>query len=169
MCGIGNTGLSKAAEAFEKLFKLFLMLEAKIMQNRELVPKDLKKYNHKLGILFTDVKLKSGARFEKEWDDYFQMLQDTYGRRYPEHWKVHKIQVSLYHLDNAYTYFRNAIILNFPEEERTRAKDFGTFLYDAYDTRVNKWIERQGGKTPSQILRLNNQCFGELNVNKEKL
>ena len=67
LCGIGNTGLSKSAEAFEKLFKLFLMLEARITQNIELVPKDLKKYNHKLGRRFTDVKLKSGAKFEKEW------------------------------------------------------------------------------------------------------
>jgi len=169
LCGLGNTAMPKAAEAFEKIFKLFLMLEAKITQNKDLGPNDLKKYNHKITKLFTIIKSKIPAQFDKEWDDYFKMLQDSYSRRYPEHWKEYKMDLSLFHLDKAYAYFRNNVILNFPQEEQVRARDFGTFLSDAYKSDTIKWIKRQGGKTPSEILTISNQSFDELEINKDKL
>jgi hypothetical protein len=169
LCGLGNTGLVKAAEAFEKIFKLFLMLEAKITENKELNEKDLKIYGHNIEKLFAAVKSKIPVSFDKKWDDYFKMFEDCYSRRYPEHWKEHIININLRDLDEAYTYFRNGVIFNFPDEEKARAKDFGTFLYGPYNADVKNWIKTQGGKTPSEILTLNNLSFDVLDINKERL
>ena len=57
LSALGNTGLPKAAEAFEKLLKLFILLASKIQDNKELTEKDLKKeYGHNLVDLFNSTK-----------------------------------------------------------------------------------------------------------------
>lgn len=83
LSGIYNTGLSKAAEAFEKLFKLLLILEAKIRRDTSLTPSDLKQYGHSLPKLFDAVTSKSSRTFHEGWSILFRELERAYGRRYP--------------------------------------------------------------------------------------
>src|SRR3989337_1052290 len=86
--GLTHTGLAKAAEAFEKLFKLFLILEAKITRNEELTQKELKQYNHKLVKLFGLVMTRSHKKtYHQSVKNYFAQLQNAYSLRYPESWK----------------------------------------------------------------------------------
>jgi hypothetical protein len=92
MSGLATTGFPKAAEAFEKIFKLFLMLEAKISSNAELTESDLKSYSHNLIKFFNEVKTKlPDTNFDSAWDDYLKTLQESYTRRYPENWKEHHL------------------------------------------------------------------------------
>lgn len=169
LCGLGNTAFPKAAEAFEKLFKLFLMLEAKITRNEDLGPKDLRAYSHDLVKLFHAVKTKIPATFDGEWDAYFTELRDAYNRRYPEHWREFVMEVNVHKLDLAYTYLRNGVARNFPVEERTRARHFGTFIYDAYNAKIVQWIRSLGGLAPEDILRLNNESLETLEIDFSRL
>lgn len=64
---LASTGFPKAAEAIEKIFKLFLILEAKIPRNVELTEKDMKSYGHNLIKLLNKVKTKlPNTTFRKE-------------------------------------------------------------------------------------------------------
>jgi len=167
--GFVSTGLPKAAEAFEKLIKLFLILEAKITRNEELTTRNLKEYGHDLITLFGALKTKVPATFPPEWDEYLKLLQESYDRRYPEHWRQVQIEVSVHELDSAYTYLRNNVIQNFPPEEADRARHFGTFIYDAYTPQLREVVERLGGKPPDQVLRQSNQSFESLDIEPSRL
>ena len=164
--GLAFQALPQAAEAFEKLLKLSLILEAKITRNEELTPKDLKGYGHDLAKLSKELKTRVGMPFGSDWDGFFKLLQDSYDRRYPEHWKAFQLEISLVQLDGYYTALRNNIVQNFPREEQARARQFGTFIYDAYRPNVNPKvlaiIEGLGGKLPGEVLKWNNERFTDL-------
>jgi hypothetical protein len=81
--GIVFTGLPKAADAFEKIMKLCLVLEAKITRNEELEPKDLKRFEHDLPKLLAEFKLRTGIPVTDSVDEYFAMLKDAAARRCP--------------------------------------------------------------------------------------
>lgn len=167
--GLAFAGLPKAAESFEKLLKLFLLLEAKIAREEELTPKQLKAYGHDLPKLFAALKEKVPAKFGSDWDDLFALLQDSYDRRYPEHWREFRMEVSVHSIDIAYTYLRNNVVPNFPVEEQGRVRQFGTFIYAAYTPAVRALIERLGGRSPGDVLRLNNQSFESLDIDPNSL
>ena len=167
LSGLANTGLPKMMEAFEKLMKLLLMLDAKISGTQVPTEKDLRKYNHDLVALSKVISDKIPSAFNESWEPFFHTLQGSYDRRYPENWKEHTIQVSLNDFDKAYTYMRNNIIENFPIEEKTRARDFGTFLMDAYGSHTKEWIKTHDGLQPMDILKLHNEHFDDLEINKK--
>jgi len=170
MSGLANTGFPKAAEAFEKIFKLFLMLEAKISSNAELTESDLKSYGHNLIKLFNEIKIKlPNTTFDSTWDDYLNTLQESYTRRYPENWKEFRLILDLDQLDKAYSYFRNNVILNFPQEEQTRTRQFGTFIYDAYRGDLSKRIQKTGALPPAKILKWKNHSLDDFNIDFESL
>jgi hypothetical protein len=166
--GLGFCALPKAAEAIEKLIKLFLLLEAKIERNEELGEEQLKKYGHNLVKLFQKLKEiirgKSEVEFGPDWDEYLQLLQDSYTQRYPEKWTELRIEIDVHKLDQVYTYLRNGIIGNFPIEERDRSRHFGTFISDVYNRRVREHIHNLGGLPPGELLRHLNQSFETLNI-----
>jgi hypothetical protein len=167
--GLVFTALPKAAEAFEKLLKLFLLLEAKIARNEELTPEQMKKFGHNLSALFKEFKVKVPASFGQDWDDYLGLLQESYTRRYPEHWGSFTIQTSFHQLDAFYCYLRNNISMNFPLEERARARQFGTFIFDAYSAAVRKVIENLGGRLPGDLLRQSNESFAAFDIDVGRL
>ena len=170
MSGLATTGFPKAAEAFEKIFKLFLMLEAKISRNVELTEGDLKSYGHNLIKLLNEVKTKlPNTTFDSAWDDYLKTLQESYARRYPENWKVFRLTVSLDLLDKADSYLRNNVILNFPQEEQTRTRQFGTFIYDAYRGDLSKRIQKTGALPPAEILKWKNHSLADFIIDFESL
>jgi hypothetical protein len=74
--GLLNTGLQKAAEAFEKIVKVTLMLEAKISRNEELTPRDLIRFEHHLVKLLDEFKKRTGVTVTPEIEKYFAALQD---------------------------------------------------------------------------------------------
>ena len=103
VCGVPFTGLPKAAEAMEKIFKLFLMLEAKITEEEELQDTDLKNYRHRLTKLFNTVKKKVPAQFDSSWDKFIEELELSYKRRYPDTWPQQmKWSANFEFLDTAY-------------------------------------------------------------------
>jgi hypothetical protein len=170
LSGLVTTGFPKAAEAFEKLLKLFLLLEAKISSNVDLTEKQMKAYSHNLIKLFDVVKTKiPNTQFDQSWDDYFKILQDSYTRRYPENWTVFQITYSLGQLDKGYVFFRNGIIGNFPPEEQARVREFGTFIYDAYRGDRSKIIKDAGSLTPAEIFKLRNDSFNDFDIDVNNL
>ena len=165
LSALGNTGMPKAAEAFEKLLKLYLLLSAKITDNKELTEGELKlSYGHNLLSLFREAKKSIPAHFPAEWDDFFTMLQDSYSRRYPENWKEFTLIVSVSQIDEAYMYLRNNIIRNFPPEEHVRVRHFGTFIYDAYKTGISARLTELGRLTPKEILMKDNVFFDKFDI-----
>jgi len=52
--GLAFTGLAKASDAFEKIMKLNLILDAKISRNQDLEPDEVKTYLHNLRGLLDD-------------------------------------------------------------------------------------------------------------------
>ena len=170
MSGLANTGFPKAAEAIEKIFKLFLILEAKISRNVELTERDMKSYGHNLIKLLNEIKTKlPNTTFVSNWDDYLKTLQDSYTRRYPENWKEFQLNVNLDQLDKVYSYLRNGVILNFPQEEKTRARQFGTFIYDAYRGDLSKRIQKMGALSPAEILKWKNHSFNDFDIDSGSL
>lgn len=168
--GVTHTGLSKAAEAFEKIFKLFLIIEAKITKNEELTQKELKQYEHKLVKLFELVMSKLPQKtYHQSIKNYFIQLQSAYSLRYPESWKQALLINSLEDLDKLYCYFRNNITTNFPLEEQEKVKFFGTFILNAYNNSVLSYIKKLGGMSPKEALSQHNKYYEELNINKDKL
>jgi len=168
--GLATTGFPKAAEAFEKIFKLFLLLEAKISRNVELTEGDMRSYGHNLINLLNEIRTKlPNTTFDSTWDDYLKILQESYTRRYPENWKEHRLTIRLDDLDKAYCYFRNNVILNFPKEEQTRTRQFGTFIYDAYRGDISKRIKKTGALPPAEILKWENHSFEDFNIDFESL
>ncbi len=168
--GITHTGLSKAAESFEKLFKLFLIIVAKVTINKEFTQRDLKQYEHKLVKLFEEVMSKlPQKKFHPTIKNYFTQLQNAYSLRYPESWKQALLINSLDDLDKLYCYFRNNITVNFPKEEQEKVKKFGTFILSAYNNDVVNYIKKLGGISPKDALAKHNKYFQELNINKDKL
>src|SRR2546426_10457605 len=164
--GLMSTGLPRAAESFEKILKLVIMLEARITRKEELEPKHLKSYGHDLPKLFAELKRRISASFPPEFDTYFAMLTDAYDRRYPEHWKSFKAEVSVDYLDGVYVQFRNSAVINFPIEEQARARQFGTFITDAYAPVMIKQIEELGGQTIGELLRFRNDSFDRLDIDQ---
>jgi hypothetical protein len=170
MSGLATTGFPKAAEAIEKIFKLFLILEAKISRNVELTEGDMRSYGHNLIKLLNEVKTKlPNTTFVSNWDDYLKILQDSYTRRYPENWKEFRLTVNLDQLDKVYSYLRNNVILNFPQEEQTRTRQFGTFIYDAYRGDLSKRIQKTGALSPAEILKWKNHSFDDFDIDFESL
>lgn len=168
-CGL-LTGFAKAAEAFEKILKLFLILEAKISQDEELDPKDLKVYGHSLTKLFGEVKRRvPDVTWDSGWDDYFRSLEESYAKRYPEHWKEFSIEIDIDKLDRVYAYFRGNVSRNSPKEEKDRAQQFGTFIGDAYTQEFLTFIKSRGGLTPMEILRSDNKHLDQMNIAKSKI
>ena len=157
-----SSGLPKAAEAIEKLLKLWLMLEAKINRKEELGAKDLKRFNHDLPALFRHLRQSVSADFDTSWDSYLLELQDAYSRRYPDQWLVKMTWViDLDRLDQAYSYLRKGVVENFPEEEVQQARKFGGSLLAAYDGVISDSISKKGGMPPLRILEVENKCLNQ--------
>ncbi len=169
LCGLPSTGLPKASEAFEKLLKLLLILEADVRRNEELTPKQLKAYGHDLTKLFKAVKATSMVVFNEGWDVYFETLKAAYSRRYPEHWTSAVVEINVDHLDAAYSYFRSSVVDNLPAAERSRARVFGTDFFAAYTPEVGETIRRNAGVTIGEILRSRNQFPPHMEIDWELL
>jgi len=167
--GLAHTGFPKAAEALELLFKLFLLLEAKITKKEELTDKDLIKYKHKLVTLFDKIEPMIPVKFDKSFKDYFTFLQETYHKRYPENWKSFKYEVEISKLDNSYLYFRNNIVKNFPSEEQERAKQFGGFISDGYSEEIKEIINKRTGKSLKEMLLQDNEHIKNYDISFTKL
>lgn len=164
LSGFATTGFPLAAQAIEKLLKLFMLLYEKITNNRELTKKDMKKYSHNLLDLFKYLKERVQANFNSTWEDYIKTLQESYYRRYPEGWKLHSYEVEVNRLDQTFSYLRNNIIANFPREERDRTRQFGTFIYDAYSEEIQNLIKRNGGIPPKALFYLKNNSAKDFNI-----
>jgi hypothetical protein len=162
--GLVFAGLPKAAEAFEKIIKLNLTLEAKISRNEELEPPDLKRFGHDLVRLLGEFRLRTGVATEPEIESYFAMLQDATAHRYPEHWKTYQATLNIVQLDHLYAQFRNLCVANFPLEERERARCFGTFLGDAYTATMVARIEELGGQSPWKLLAYRNESIDQFDI-----
>jgi len=167
--GIAHTGFPKAAEAFEKLFKLYILLETKVNRNEETSYKELKKYEHKLVTLFKKIKPSIPAKFDSTWDEYFLFLQETYKKRYPEHWKSFKYDVDISKLDNSYLYLRNGIVRNFPAEEQDRTRQFGGFISDAYVEEIKKIVIKRTGRSLKDMLLQDNECIKNYDIDFNNL
>lgn len=168
--GLTHTGLSKAAEAFEKLFKLFLIIEAKVTRDYHLTQKELKQYEHKLVKLFEVAMSKLPEKnYHQSVKDFFQQLENAYKLRYPESWKEARLINDFQNLDKMYCYFRNNITINFPKEEMGKTKEFGTFIIKGYKNDVVKYIQDHGGLTPKQIFSKDNKYLSEFNIDLSKL
>ena len=167
--GLAHTGFPKASESFEKLFKLFLILEAKISRNEELTIEDLKKYQHKLVTLFDKINSIIPDKFDKSWRDYFLFLQETYHKRYPENWKSFIYEVDINQLDLCYLYLRNNITQNFPSEEQERVKQFGGFISDGYGEKIKAIIKRRTGKSLAEMLSQDNDHINKYDLIFNKL
>jgi hypothetical protein len=59
--GLVVTGLAKVSDAFEKIMKLNLILEAKITRNEDLDPEKVKAYLHNLRALLADFEARTGG------------------------------------------------------------------------------------------------------------
>lgn len=165
ICGIPFTGLPKAAEAMEKIFKLFLMLEAKITGGKELNDTDLKKYSHRLTKLFNVVKKKIPAHFDNSWDEFIEELELSYKRRYPDTWPLQmKWSTNFKFLDSAYSYIREGVMKNFPYEEQEKVKKFGVNILSAYNADIITTIKISGGIPPIEILKINNSSFAKFTL-----
>lgn len=167
--GLAHTGFPKAAEAFEKLFKLFLLLCSKIIKNEELTEKDLKIYKHKLVTLFDKIKSIIPVKFDKSYEDYFLFLQETYHKRYPENWKSFKYEVEISKLDSSYLYFRNSVVKNFPLEDQERVKQFGGFISDGYSEKIKEIINRRTGNSLKGMLLKDNEHIKNYDISFSKL
>jgi len=167
--GLAHTGFPKAAEAFEKLFKLFLLLGTKIIKNEELTERDLKIYKHKLVTLFNKIKPMIPVNFDKSYDDYFLFLQETYHKRYPENWESFKYEVEISKLDNSYLYLRNSIVKNFPPEEHKRVQQFGGFISDGYSEKIKEIINKRTGNSLKGMLLQDNEHIKNYDISFSKL
>lgn len=168
LSGIPTAGLSKAAEAFEKAFKLFFLLYEKIQNNKELDVIELKKYGHDLIGLYNSYNkvVPKEHSLGEDWQDLLQLLKDSYSRRYPEHWGVFKIEIDLNKIDTGYVYMRNNVKNNFPIELRERAEEFGTFLTDIYHEEYDNYIKQNGMMLPKELLKHKNLSYDILEINK---
>lgn len=171
LCGLTSVGLSKAAEAFEKLLKLFLILEAKINNDLSLEGSHLKNtYKHRLLKIWIEVKSNVPITFDDSWDEYFGRLERAYKMRYPEDWKIGKFENNIDHLDSAYSCLRKNISDNFPLEEITKTKQFGGFIYKAYTPEINDAIIKLGGVlTPKDIFLKNNKKIDDFGIDLKKI
>jgi len=164
--GLIFTGLPKAAEAFEKIIKLNLMLEAKISRNEELAPEDLKPFGHDLIALLDEFMKRTGAPVPSGVTPYFAMLKDAAAHRYPERWKIYKAEMDIDQLDDTYANFRNIASSNFPAEEHERARSFGTFIGDAYTATMIERIKELGGRSPWDLLAYRNASLDKFDLNR---
>ena len=167
--GLAHTGFPKAAEALELLFKLFLLLEAKIARNYDLTDKDLKEYKHKLVTLFDKIESMIPKKFDRSIRKYIIYLQETYHKRYPENWKSFKYEVEISHLDNIYLYFRNSIVSNFPSEEQERIKQFGGFISNGYSEEIKEIINKRTGRSLKDMLLQDNEHIKNYDISFTKL
>lgn len=167
--GMPTVGLAKAAESIEKQFKLFFLLYEKITNNNDLNVKNMKKYGHNLVEMLDSYNkiVPKQKKLDNEWKEYLTIVQDAYDRRYPEHWKEWEVKIDVGQLDKAYTYMRNNNAANFPDEYKERALVFGTFLSDIYqdDEYISK-IQKRGLLPPMEILKLENDSYNDLQINK---
>jgi hypothetical protein len=166
--GVLNTALQKAAEAFEKILKVNLLLEAKISRSEELTPGDLMRFDHHLGKLLEEFKTRAKVTVHADTEKYFAMLQDAYSRRYPEHWKRFEAEWNVSYMDAVYVNLRDTAVENFPIEERERARCFGTFLGDLYKPDVIKQLEAIGARSPWELLAYKNDFMSHFNIDPKK-
>ena len=166
--GLVVTGLAKASDAFEKISKLNLILEAKITRNEDLEPEKVKAYLHNLRALLADFEARMGVSVGPETHEYFAMLQEATKRRYPESWSSYKAQLNIPMLDEIYAEFRKVAVQNFPMEERARARCFGTFIGDAYTADMIARIKELGGDSPWDLLAFDNQALERLNLDHDR-
>jgi hypothetical protein len=162
--GVQNTGLQKAAEPFEKILKVNLMLEAKISRNEELTPRDLVQLGHHLGKLLEEFRARAKVTVHPDTERYLAMLQDAYAKRYPEHWKRFEAEWNVGYMDAVYVNLRDTAVENFPKEERERARSFGTFLGDLYKPDVIKQLEAIGARSPWELLAYKNDFMSHFNI-----
>ncbi|MBF0289993.1 MAG: hypothetical protein HQM14_19425 [SAR324 cluster bacterium] len=164
---IPTVGLSKSAEALEKQFKLFFLIYEKITNNKELTIKEMKNRGHNLIEMMESYNSVAPQNhlLGEDWREYLSVLQESYNRRYPEHWEEWKIKLDINQLDQAYTYLRNINVSNIPQELKNRALEFGTFLGDIWrDEDSIEKVRNLGLKTPMEILELCNQSYEELTI-----
>ena len=158
-------GMPKAAEAIEKIMKLFLVLEAKISRNEELSANDLKKYNHNLIKLAEKVESLCPMQLGKTWKNYLKGLQDSYNLRYPDNWaKNMEWRSDIDNLDSIYAYLRQNISSNFPPEEKPIAERFGGSILSAYGNEIVKNIENAGMLSPVDLLSRQNKQRDKFNA-----
>lgn len=166
--GLIFSGLPRAAEAFEKIVKLNLILEVKISRNEELEPEDLKRFGHDLPKLLIEFADRTKVPVQPEIGPYFAMLEDSAAHRYPEHWKTYKADINIDLLDRLYGQFRNLAVANFPVEERERARCFGTFLGDAYTPEMIARIDELGGRSPWDLLAYRNESLKTFDLDHDR-
>ena len=166
--GLTFTGLPKAAEAFEKIVKLVLMLEAKISRNEELTPGALRRFGHELGALLVELRTRTAIPIAVDVDQYFAMLKDAAAHRYPEAWKEYEATLSIGQLDSLYAQLRNLAVANFPVEEKERARCFGTFIGDAYTPETIEKIRELGGRSPWELLAYRNDSHEAFDLDHER-
>ena len=158
-------GMPKAAEALEKIMKLFLILETKISRNEELSAKDLKKYSHNLIKLSKKVESLCPMQLDEHWKNYLEKLQKSYHDRYPDNW-ANEMEWSsdIDNLDAIYAYLRLNISSNFPLEEVKVAKSFGVNILPAYNDEIVRKIEEAGMLSPIDLLSKHNKQIDKFNV-----
>ena len=158
-------GMPKAAEALEKIMKLFLILETKISRNEELSAKDLKKYSHNLIKLSKKVESLCPMQLDEHWKNYLEKLQKSYHDRYPDNW-ANEMEWSsdIDNLDAIYAYLRLNISSNFPLEEVEVAKSFGVNILPAYNDEIVRKIEEAGMLSPIDLLSKHNKQIDKFNV-----
>jgi len=158
-------GMPKAAEALEKIMKLFLILEAKISRNEDLIAKDLKKYSHNLIKLSNKVESLCPMQLGENWKKYLEKLQKSYYDRYPDNWANEMEWTSdIDNLDAIYAYLRQNISNNFPLEEEKVAKRFGVNIIPAYNDEIVGIIEEAGMLSPIDLLAKNNKQIDKFNT-----
>jgi hypothetical protein len=164
-CGLVITGLPKAAEAFEKLLKCFLLLEAKISSNQEITSREMRSFGHGLTEIFQTFKRKVPTVFDAAWDTYLSDLEKYYKTRYPDNWEKQATwQGEVATLDNYYSYLRENIVENFPKEELEKARTFGAAFSTAYNEQLSTHINSSGGMSPLKILQLHNHHLDRFHV-----
>jgi hypothetical protein len=166
--GLVFTALAKASDAFEKIMKLNLILDAKISRNQDLEPDEVKTYLHNLRGLLDGFEDRTGMSVGSETREYFAMLQEATKRRYPEYWTSYRAQLNIPMLDEVYAQFRNVAVANFPAEERDRARSFGTFIGDVYTSEMIEQIKKLGGDSPWDLLAFENQALARLDLDHER-
>jgi len=166
LSGLATTGFPLAAQAIEKLLKIFLLLYEKRINNRVVTKIELiREWKHRLTKLFKYLNQNIDVPFDSTWDHYLQKLEDAYKkRRYPEDWTKHKYDVEVVTLDKVYCYLRNITIAYFPEKEKEEVRKLGTFIYNAYTEENKDKIKEWDGIPPDKLFYLRNESAKDFNI-----
>lgn len=180
LSGVFLPATAKAAEAVEKLLKLFAMCEHGIDTGQLAAPQQVKKFGHGIVGLFermvnrlrADVDPNLLASPDAVWVwEFVQHLQEAYKRRYPDSWAMNmRYSIDdLFKLDAVYTWIRNGVVHNMSPEYQEQARLFGASFASAYTPEVLAAIRSNGALTPFDLLRLHNGKLPELEIRHDLL